>query len=42
MSKSRIIPFPLVYIGWGAVFYFDRETTKDVLRSLEKKGDQNT
>ena len=35
--KKRIIPFPLVFNRLGAIFHFDRETAKTVMRILEEK-----
>jgi len=37
-SKSRVIPFPLVYYRLGAIFHFDKEISKQILKILEKKG----
>ncbi len=38
ISKSRIIPFPLVYYRLGAIFHFDKEISKHILKSLERRG----
>jgi hypothetical protein len=35
---KRIIPFPVVFNRLGAIFHFNKETSKLFLKDMEKKG----
>lgn len=35
---KRIIPFPQVFSRLGAIFHFDKETSRSVLKNLEGQG----
>jgi Mn-dependent DtxR family transcriptional regulator len=35
---KRIIPFPVVFNRLGAIFHFNKETSKLFLKDMEKRG----